>query len=207
MYIPSFNLLADKQEAISFMQRYSFATIVTTINGIPEATHLPFLVKQENDKLFLLSHFAKANPQSTEVVDKTSLVIFTEPHAYISPKNYEKEENVPTWNYIAVHAYGKAIIIEEEDKKAELLQHTIEYYDAGYLQQWEQLSDHYKSKMMKGIVAFEIEVTDLQAKHKLSQNRSEKERENIINSLDQSSDANEKEIAAYMSKLKGERKI
>jgi transcriptional regulator len=202
MYIPSFNLLTDRQEAISFMQRYSFATIVTDVNGVPEATHLPFLVKQEDGKVLLLSHFAKANPQSAEIIDKTSLVIFTEPHAYISPKHYEKEENVPTWNYIAVHAYGKAQIIEEENKKAELLQHTIEFYDAGYLQQWEKLTDHYKSKMMKGIVAFEIEVTDLQAKKKLSQNRSEKERENIINSVDNSTDTNEKEIAAYMKKLK-----
>jgi transcriptional regulator len=202
MYIPHFNLITDKKEAISFMQRYSFATIVTAINGIPEATHLPFLVKQENDKLFLLSHFAKANPQSAQIIDNISLVIFTEPHAYISPKHYEKEENVPTWNYIAIHAYGKAVIIEEEDKKAELLKHTIESYDTGYLQQWAKLSDHYKSKMMKGIVAFEIEVTDLQAKKKLSQNRSEIERENIINSLSKSTDSNEREIAAYMNKSK-----
>jgi transcriptional regulator len=202
MYIPSFNLLTDKQEAVSFMQRYSFATIVTAIDGIPEATHLPFLVKQENNKVLLLSHFAKANPQSAEIIDKTSLIIFTEPHAYISPKHYEKEENVPTWNYIAVHAYGKAQLIEEEDKKAELLKRTIEYYDAGYLQQWEKLTDHYRSKMMKGIVAFEVEVTDMQAKKKLSQNRSEKERENIVNSLGNSSDTNELEIAAYMKKLK-----
>lgn len=184
------------------MQRYSFATIVTAVNGVPEATHLPFLVKQENDKVFLLSHFAKANPQSAQVIENTSLVIFTEPHAYISPKNYEKEENVPTWNYIAVHAYGKAVILEEEHKKAELLKHTIEYYDAGYLQQWNNLPDQYKSKMMKGIIAFEIEVTDLQAKKKLSQNRSEIEKENIIHSLSKSGDANEKEIAAYMAKLK-----
>jgi len=202
MYIPSFNKITDKQEAISFMQRYSFATIVTAINGIPEATHLPFLVKQENDKVFLLSHFAKANPQSAQIIDNISLVIFTEPHAYISPKHYEKEESVPTWNYIAIHAYGKAVIIEEEDKKAELLKHTIEFYDAGYIQQWQNLSDHYKSKMMKGIVAFEIEVTDLQAKKKLSQNRSEIERENIINSLSESMDVNEREIAAYMNKSK-----
>jgi transcriptional regulator len=206
MYIPSFNLLTNKQEAISFMQKYSFATIITAVNGIPEATHLPFLVKQENDKVFLLSHFAKANPQSAQIIDKTSLVIFTEPHAYISPKNYEKEENVPTWNYIAIHAYGRAVIIEEGSKKAELLQHTIAYYDVGYLQQWDKLSDHYKSKMMKGIVAFEIEVTDLQGKQKLSQNRTEQERENIINSLSQSTETNEKEIAAYMAKLKGEPK-
>src|SRR5471030_449007 len=167
MYIPSFNSFTDRQEAISFMQRYSFATIVTTANGVPEATHLPFLVKQQNDKLFLLSPFAKANPQSAQIIDSTSLVIFTEPHAYISPKNYEKEENVPTWNYIAIHAYGKAAIIEAEDKKEELLKHTNTYYDAGYMQQWEKLSDHYKSKMMKGIVAFEIEVTELQSKKKL----------------------------------------
>ncbi len=206
MYVPSFNLITDKQEAISFMQRYSFATIVTSANGVPEATHLPFLVKQDNDKLFLLSHFAKANPQSAQIIGNTILVIFTEPHAYISPKHYEKEESVPTWNYIAVHAYGNARIIEEEDKKAELLKHTIEYYDAGYLQQYQKLSDNFKSKMMKGIVAFEIEVADLQAKKKLSQNRTEKERENIIDSLSQSPNNNEKEIAVYMTKLTGESK-
>jgi transcriptional regulator len=202
MYIPSFNLFTDKQEAISFMQKYSFATIITAVNGIPEATHLPFLVKQENDKVYLLSHFAKANPQSAQIINHISLVIFTEPHAYISPQNYGKEENVPTWNYIAVHAYGKAVIMEEESKKAELLQHTINFYDASYMQQWDTLSDYYKSKMMKGIVAFEIEVTDLQGKQKLSQNRTEQERENIISSLSKSIDTNEKEIAAYMAKLK-----
>jgi transcriptional regulator len=202
MYIPSFNSFTDKEEIFAFIQRYSFATIVTDVNGIPEATHLPFLIKQENDKLFLISHFAKANPQSTQIVDKISLVIFTEPHAYITPRLYEKEESVPTWNYIAVHAYGKATILESEEQKAELLQHTIEQYDTGYLEQYKNLPSDFKSKMMKGIVAFEIEVTDLQAKKKLSQNRSEIEKENIINSLSQSTDTNEKEIAAYMAKLK-----
>jgi transcriptional regulator len=201
MYIPHFNAFTDGQEIIAFMQRYSFATIVTTVDGVPEATHLPFLVKEEDDKVFLQSHFAKANPQSTRIIDNTALVIFTEPHAYISPKNYEKEESVPTWNYIAVHAYGKATIIEEETKKAALLQHTIEFYDKGYLQQWSGLSEQYKSKMMKGIVAFQIEVTDLQAKKKLSQNRSEQEQKNIIHTLSQSHDTNEQDIAAYMSKL------
>ncbi len=202
MYIPSFNSFPDKQEAISFMLRYSFATIITDVNGIPEATHLPFLIKQENDKLLLISHFAKANPQSAQILDRISLVIFTEPHAYITPRLYEKEENVPTWNYIAIHAYGKATILESEEQKVELLQHTIEQYDTGYLQQYKNLSSDFKSKMMKGIVAFEIEVTDLQAKKKLSQNRSEIERQNVIHSLEKSSDTNEREIAEYMKKLK-----
>ena len=183
------------------MRRYSFAVIVTDINGVPEATHLPFFVKEENDKLILQSHFAKANPHSKQVFDKTSLVIFTEPHAYISPRHYEKVESVPTWNYIAIHAYGKATLLDSTEQKAELLKHTIETFEAGYYQQWQNLPDDYKLKMMNGIIAFEIEVTDLQAKQKLSQNRSEKEKENIINSLNKSSDTNEKEIAAYMSKL------
>jgi len=202
MYVPSFNSFTDRQEIITFIQRYSFATIVTMIDDKPFATHLPFLVKEEGDKLILRSHFAKANPQANQVFDKTSLVIFTEPHAYISPSNYETEKVVPTWNYIAVHAYGKAALIESMDQKAELLRHTIETFESAYFKQWESLPDDYRTRMMNGIVAFEIEVTDLQAKKKLSQNRTETEKENIIHSLEKSTDTNEREIAEYMKKLK-----
>jgi transcriptional regulator len=201
MYTPSFNSFTDTQEIIAFMQRYSFATIVTNVNDLPEATHLPFVIKEEDSKLFLWSHFAKANPQSKHIFDKTSLVIFTEPHAYISPSNYEKETNVPTWNYIAVHAYGMAGPLDNTDQKAELLKNTIESFEPAYYQQWQSLPDEYRLRMMNGIVAFRIEVTDLQAKKKLSQNRSELERENIINSLGKSSDTNAREIAAYMRNL------
>ena len=202
MYIPSFNAFSDKSEIIAFMQRYSFGTIVTTIDGLPAATHLPFLVKVEDDKLLIRSHFAKANPQWKAITESTSLLIFSEPHAYISPANYETEKNVPTWNYIAVHAYGKARLLESVEDKAELLKHTIQTFEAGYLQQWDSLPEDYKLKMMNGIVAFEIEVNDLQAKKKLSQNRTELEQQNIIHTLEKSSDTNEKEIAVYMKELK-----
>ena len=202
MYIPFFNSFTDEPEIVAFMQRYSFAAIVTDIDGKPEATHLPFLVKQENDKVLLQSHFAKANPHAKAVLDKISLVIFTEPHAYISPTNYEKELNVPTWNYIAVHAYGIARVFEGVEQKAELLKHTIETFDSSYFKQWQGLPDDYKLKMMNGIVAFEIEVTDLQAKKKLSQNRSEIEQQNVIHSLENSTGTNEQEIAEYMKRLK-----
>lgn len=201
MYTPSFNSFTDRQEVFAFMQRYSFATIVTQIDGLPVATHLPFLVKSEDNKIILQAHFAKANPHWKEIEGNTSLVIFTEPHAYISPSNYEKVENVPTWNYIAIHAYGKARILDRVEQKTELLKHTIGTFESAYLQQWDGLPEQYRLKMMNGIVAFEIEVTDLQAKKKLSQNRSELERENIIHSLNQSTDANEREIAAYMRNL------
>ncbi|MGF7072561.1 FMN-binding negative transcriptional regulator [Mucilaginibacter sp. R-33] len=202
MYTPKHFQLSDEQEAISFMQRYSFATIITATDNVPFATHLPFLVSKRDDKIVLSSHFAKANPQATEIIGKDGLVIFTEPHAYISPKHYEKETNVPTWNYIAVHAYGKATILSEGEQTAGLLAQMISNYEADYLTQWNNLPDEYKQRMMKGIVAFEIIVDDLQGKQKLSQNRSETERENIINALGKSTDTTEAEIGKYMSLLK-----
>ena len=202
MYIPSINKLEDRQQAISFMQRYSFATIVTVKDGTPVATHLPFIVSQQDDRIILKSHFAKVNPQAVDSINTRVLVIFTEPHAYISPKHYEKVENVPTWNYLAVHAYGKYTLLEGEDKKAALLKETINYYEADYLKQWDSLPDNFKQNMMKGITAFEIVVDDLQAKSKLSQNKTQKEINNIIKELEHSENTNEKDIADYMSKLK-----
>ena len=202
MYLPSYNKFADNKEVINFMQKYSFATVVSNVNGVPEATHLPFIVEEREHKLILISHFAKANPQAAAIFNHTSLVIFTEPHAYISPSNYEKELNVPTWNYLAVHAYGKAVLINDKAELVQLLEKTIGFYEAAYLKQWDQLPDEFKTKMINGIVAFEIVVDDLQAKKKLSQNRSEVERQNIIESLHSSTDQNEKDIGKYMSALK-----
>ncbi|PAW94186.1 transcriptional regulator [Mucilaginibacter sp. MD40] len=202
MYTPKPFQVTDQQQAISFMQKFSFASMITVLNGLPEATHLPFVVEQRGNDVVLLSHFARANPQVNVIEQETSLVIFTEPHAYISPKNYEKDTNVPTWNYITIHAYGKATLVKEESAVSALLSKTIGIYEQDYLKQWNRLPDDYRSKMMNGIVAFELLITDLQAKFKLSQNRSEAEQNNIINNLSNSSTANEKEIAAYMQQLK-----
>jgi transcriptional regulator len=202
MYIPATNKFEDEQQAISFMQHYSFATIITVKNGFPTATHLPFIVKQVGDQIILRSHFAKANPQAADIIDNNALVIFTEPHAYISPKHYEKVQSVPTWNYLAVHAYGKCVLLDGAESKLSLLEETINYYEADYLKQWQGLPDTFKQNMMQGIVAFEIEVNDLQAKSKLSQNKTKQERDSIINELCRAENSNEKDIAKYMSSLK-----
>jgi transcriptional regulator len=202
MYIPSFNKFDDYEQVLAFMRKYSFGTIISAENNVPVATHLPFLIDERDGNLFILSHFAKANPQASSIGGGEVLVIFTEPHAYISPKNYEKETNVPTWNYIAVHAYGKARIMESEQGHMDLLERTISYYDANYQKQWDGLPEKFKSGMIKGITGFEIMVTDLQAKSKLSQNRSEIEKEHIINSLSKSDNTQQKDIAKYMAGLK-----
>ncbi len=192
--------MTNKAEAIAFMQRFGFATIVTAENNVPIATHLPFFVIEKEGEIILTSHFAKANDQWKTIENSTVLVIFTEPHAYISPKNYEKELNVPTWNYISVHCYGQGQIKAEPEQVFGILERTILTYEPDYLAQWNSLPEKYKQGMAAGIVAFEIKVTDLQAKEKLSQNKTEGEKHKIAEQLSNSNDTSEKLIAEYMMK-------
>jgi transcriptional regulator len=198
MYIPKPFEITDVNEAVSFMQQYSFASLVNTSNGVPHATHLPFTITRSGEKVVLSAHMARPNEQVTYLDNGTSLVIFTEPHAYIAPRHYEKELNVPTWNYIAVHAYGQAAFVTDEALQLHALQNMIAAYDTAYLKQWATLPMDYKLKMMKGIVFFDIAVTDLQGKKKLSQNRTESDRRSVEKALSQSNDANEQNIVEHM---------
>lgn len=186
---------------VAFMKAYSFATIVTVKDNIPVATQLPFWVDDSAGKLRLISHFALANEQAKYLEGNTSLVIFSEPHAYISPAHYDKKESVPTWNYMAVHAYGQAKVIAGENAVAGVLEQTIRFYEPGYLQQWDSLPDKYKKGMMKAVVAFEIEVTDLQGQKKLSQNKTAAERQRIIEHLEKSENTVETAIARSIREL------
>ena len=200
MYIPKINATSNKEETIAFMQQFSFATIITAKDSLPVATHLPFIVTIKEDKIILTAHFAKANDQWKDIEHNKILVIFSEPHAYISPKNYDTALNVPTWNYISVHAYGQGKLITNTAEVMTVLEATINNYESAYLQQWNNFAEDYKLKMINGIVAFEIVVTDLQAKKKLSQNRTATEKQKIIEQLSKSNDSNEKLIAGFMSK-------
>jgi len=200
MYIPKHFANTEQQDILDFIRKYSFGIIVTAQNNVPFATHMPFVAELVDDTIILTSHIAGANPQVQQLPDSEVMVIFSEPHAYISPKHYEKEQSVPTWNYMAVHAHGKATIIEDADTALPLLEKMIRQYDMGYLTQWEGLPMDYKNKMLKGIAVFEIKVNALEAKNKLSQNRSETERQNIIRAFENSVDSNEAAIAEYMKK-------
>lgn len=198
MYIPKRYLTEDKAEIIAFMKQYSFATIVTVKDNFQTATHLPFTITEQGETLLLTSHFAKANKQWEDVLSNQVLVIFNEPHAYISPRFYESELSVPTWDYISVHAYGTGKIITEQDKAFEALESMIDSYEPAYKKQWESLPADFKNKMLLGIVPFQITVTDLQGKKKLSQNKSNEERQRIIEAFSAGNNYNEKLIAAYM---------
>lgn len=209
MYIPKQYRITDEAQIFRFMQRYPFATIVTAGNGRQTATHLPFVVSRKNDTILLTSHFAKANPQWQALTSGEALVIFSEPHAYISPRHYESEANVPTWNYLAVHAYGIGKLLLDPEDAVSALEVMIRTFEQDNQGQWEALPQTFKSKMLNGIVAFEIEVSEVQAKKKLSQNRSETERQSITVALTQSSHDVERQTGTYMKQdlLRGRQPI
>lgn len=203
MYIPKHYTGREKNRTIAFMKRFNFGSLITSIDNIPTATHLPFIINEINNDVIITSHLAKANQQWKIIEKQENLVIFTEPHAYVSPAHYDKKENVPTWNYLAVHAYGKGRIIAEEKEVYSVLESMMDSFDPGYKRQWNDLSIKYKSKMAKGIVAFEILVSELQSKEKLSQNKKENERHSIIDAFSKSDGGNEQIIAEYMRTNKG----
>lgn len=201
MYIPKQFEIEEEAEKIAFMKQYSFATIVTTKGDLPIATQLPFLITKNAGSLALSAHFALANEQTGYIEENTSLVIFSEPHAYISPVHYDKVESVPTWDYVAVHAYGKAKIVKDENEKIKALENMILFYEPGYLGQWNKLAEKFKKGMIRGIVVFDLEVTDLQGQKKISQNKTEMERERIAVHLEKSDVSSEKAIADYIRKI------
>lgn len=180
MYIPATNRWEDQEQILAFMQRFSFASIINVnTSGLACATHLPFVVEKTPDGIRLLAHFARANEQWKLLEQQISLVVFAEPHAYVSPSHYDKVQSVPTWNYQSVHAYGQAKLLLDRDAALQTLEALILNSEAAYMEQWKGLSDTYKDGMLQGIVAFELLVTDLQAKSKLSQNKRPAEQERI----------------------------
>lgn len=200
MYIPPYYHETDELKLSGFMQEHSFAILVSAQQSNARATHLPFVFEKRGNRIYLISHLAKANPQWKEFNDNELLVIFQGPHGYVSPSNYEKKQNVPTWNYIAVHAYGKASIIVEPTAVIGVLEKTILNYESEYFNQWKELSDDYKYSMINGIVAFEIEISRLEGKFKLSQNKTRNERESIIKEFESSKDSQQQELANEMKK-------
>jgi transcriptional regulator len=173
---------------------------VTGTGGTLHGSHLPVMVQERDAKLVLDMHMAKNNPQWKEFFGEEVMVVFFGPHAYVSPRWYEDQERVPTWNYAAVHAYGVAKIIEEERAKHASQRRLVEAMDPQWLPKFDALRPQYVTGMLAGIVNFEIPVTRLETRWKLSQNRSRRERELIAEALERSTDSAERALAALTRK-------
>jgi len=199
LYIPEFNRLKDSATALAFMQANPFAIVVSAGEGSPFATHIPVLAAEAAGEVLLRGHVARNNPQWKLLEqERETLVIFQGPHAYISPSLYGSRESVPTWNYAAVHAYGRARIFEKPQLLTEVLVDTIAFFDQAYLDQWHGLNENYRAKMLSNIVGFEIAVERLEAKFKLSQNRPKADQARVIQSLESSSDSAISGVAKLM---------
>ena len=210
MYLPKHFEVTDKQSLVALIRDYGFATLVTSSSDAGLfASHVPILYWPERGAHGVLAgHVARANPQWRYFnPDHEALAIFQGPHAYVSPSWYQVKPAVPTWNYVAVHAYGTPRIIEDEPKLAEVLRATVEKYESGMPVPWTaDLPADYKAAQMKAIVGFEIEVTRLEGKFKLSQNRKPEEVAGVIQALAQSENQTERELASLMKSHYQERR-
>jgi len=171
------------------MRANPFAILISTIEQGPFATHLPLFVRAEEEKLFLRGHVAKANPHWRYLEQQPQcLTIFHGAHSYISPSNYTAHESVPTWNYGAVHLYGNARVFSSPEELLVVLEQLIGTFEPAYAAQWASLDQRYREGMLRQIVGFEIEVTKIESKFKLSQNRPREDQANVIASLEKSED-------------------
>ncbi|PON00827.1 protease [Bacillus halotolerans] len=201
MYIPKYYKVTNVDDIWDFVQNNSFGTIITTAQGKPIATHLPLQLMKEGDTYYITGHIAYGNPQwRTFETCEDVLVMFQGPHAYISSSWYEKE-NVPTWNYQAVHVYGTASILNEEELKHDLTM-LLQKYEKNRENPvlWDKLSPQLLESQLKGIVGFKMKVEEIQASYKLSQNRNEKDYMNIIDQLRHEGNPNSKQMAELMEK-------
>jgi transcriptional regulator len=195
MFIPKTFDMSDLSQLHNFMHEFSFGVMVC---GSLEGTHLPFVLQpQEGEKGSLYAHLAKANTHWESLEGKQVLVIFNGPHSYISPSWYAKGPAVPTWNYAAVHAYGVVKLLDN-NQTLDVLDKTILKYEPELLTEREQVTPEYTQKLVKAIVGFKIELTQLQGKLKLGQNRTIEDQQGVYSALSESNLLDEKALANFM---------
>jgi len=201
MYTPKFNQVSDRSVLLEAMRSYSFAILFGPANEL-RATHLPLLVEDEGDHGTLLGHFARANNHWADLAGREPLVVFPGPHSYVSPSLYTEPLSVPTWNYIAIHAYGTLSLIEDDPGKLSLVEQLIQRHEPAYLDRWRAMPDGYRRTMLAGIIGFRIPIARIEGKFKLSQNRAAEERRNVHAAHATGID-DERELARWMERLPG----
>ncbi|OIQ93970.1 protease synthase and sporulation protein PAI 2 [mine drainage metagenome] len=203
MYIPEHFRETDSERISSLIAAYPFGALVTAEGGPPMVSHLPFLFEPDSGhEGKLLCHLARANPQCRQLIEmqaqgKTVLAVFQGPHAYVSPSWYAGP-GVPTWNYAAVHVYGRVRLIEAETELKALLEKLTRAHEANIAEPWTGMLPE-QAPMLRMILGLEIEVTEIQGKFKLSQNRSAEDQRRVIRALEDSASPLETGVSALMA--------
>ncbi len=205
MYVPKSYRPTDADDVMGFIREHSFGVLIATDDaGVPMATHVPMLLSERDGMSVLSTHVARANPIWRNVQpDKPLLAVFSGPHAYISASWYD-HENVPTWNYVAVHVYGIARVLDEAETIA-MLTAVTDAFETGRPNRVavDTYSEGFVKREMRGLVGLEIRMDDIQAVYKLSQNRDDANHEALVRELAQSDDTAARQTADLM---RGQRK-
>ena len=200
MYVPPHFAESDLSKLHEFIEQHSFALLVSPVEDVPFATHLPFLLdRRAGPQGTLIGHMARANPHWQQLEGQVVLAIFAGPHAYISPTWYEAENVVPTWNYTAVHAYGSVRLIHDKDALLKIVGDSIANYEAAMPKPWSLDADEaLVDRLLLQIVGFHIEIEKIEGKFKLNQNHSVERREEVVRALRERGGENADALAAMM---------
>jgi transcriptional regulator len=200
MFVPKLYREEDRAKILEFLKQNEFATLVTYDGEKPAASHLLMEVVEDGENLFVNGHMSKVNPLwKTFEKNPEVLVIFQGPHTYISPTWYN-HVNVPTWNYQAVHIYGRPRIVTEQKETYGILSRLVARNESNAVYRLETLPKEFVAKEIKGIVAFQVEVTRIEANYKLSQNRNDEDYQNIISRLHERADEMSHGVADAMER-------
>lgn len=202
MYIPEYYKNENHEEIEAFLKANAFGILVSTVDGKLWASHIPLeLDKNADGKNILTGHISNQNNQCKSLLPgEEVMAIFSGPHAYVSSSWYDFE-GVPTWNYSAVHVYGKIRVLSEEEL-VETLKTLVDKYEAGRENPTKVENLSRKTMMMaRAITGFEIEITNIEAKKKMSQNRNEKNYNSVIEHLEKAGDPGSKAVAEEMKKI------
>jgi transcriptional regulator len=204
MYIPSAFEETDTGKLHDFIVSHNFGLLVSAPDGVPVATHLPLLLERTAGPCgCLLGHVARANPQWLGLDGRTVLAVFSGPHAYVSPSWYESDNVVPTWNYVAVHAYGTFRLVAEPEAQARILAAMVGTFERAMPRPWSiDTGTDYFQKLARAVVAFRVEITRLEGKWKLNQNHPPERRDRVIRALGKADDENAREIARLMVEMR-----
>jgi transcriptional regulator len=201
MYVPEAFKVVDEGKIQTFIQRYDFATIVSSPPTGLIATHVPVVVRREATGLVVMGHVARANSH-WHVMDGSveSLAIFHGPHSYVSPTWYAHSPAVPTWNYAVIHAYGKLRFREDRPFIETVVGDLVHRYEGERAEPWriEDQPPDFRDRMLAGIVGFEMPVLKVEAKFKLGQNRRLEDRAGTIAGLEREESSEGIALAAFM---------
>lgn len=192
MYLPKHFSLAEQAQIKDLINQNSFATVLSFPLDQPVfINHLPLIMNAKEENI-LIGHMAKMNPQWKHYKENPqATVIIHGAHTYITPTWYKSGRDVPTWNYAVAHLHGKMELLEDFENQVEVLTHLTDFFEKPNPQPWKfELPEDLKNEklLMSAIISFKFHIEKVEAKFKMSQNRSELDRQGVIDGLQQRTD-------------------